>query len=311
MLKKALVKTFLIFLLTSTIASYDFTSAPCLNQDVQQSPININYNQTIFSNTNYFRILSNNFKPITPSDKWTYFANEFAIGVEPSSPNGDFGSMLFVKDWAIYNFILQKIMFRLSSENSIENSSANAEMQLVFLQDSNYYSPGKRIFLDTNYLIVSVPFRLNADPSAQSSRLFEFMNLKTFAANPTVKSNVGMARDIKLYQFIVNQPAFLYKGTLTYPECQNALWFVMTQFHLISNNDFSLLKNAISVNVGLTDVKPYNTRDLKALRADTVVYRNYEDVNSLVMKSNLLNYNRADYVQKSVLFLLVLLALLF
>ena len=310
-MKRALVKTLITLVLTGAIASYDFSSTPCTSQDMQQSPININYNQTTFSNTNYFRILSNNFKPITPSNKWTYFPNELAIGVEPTSQIGDFGSMLFVKDWAIYNFILKKIIFRIGSENSIENSISNAEMQLVFLQDSNYYSPGKRIFLDANYLIVSVPFRLNTDPNVKNSRLFEFMNLKAFASNPTANANIGMARDIKLHQFIVHQPAFLYEGTLTYPECQKALWLLMTQFHPISSTDLSLLKNAISANFPLTDNKPFNTRDLKPLRTDTPIYRNYEDLNALVMKSNLLNYNNDDYVKNCLMFLLIVLALLF
>jgi len=307
-MKKAAVKTLLTLLLTSTIASYDFTSTSCTNQVVQQSPININYNQTVFSNSNNFRILSNNFKPITPNDKWSFFPNELAIGVESSTQNGDFGSMLFVKDWSIYNFILKKVLFRIGSENAVESVSSNAEMQLVFVLDSNYYSPGKRIFLDSNYLILSVPFRLNTDPNVKSSRLFEFMNLKAYANNPSAKSNIGMARNIKLPQFIVHQPAFLYKGTLTYPECQNALWLVNTQYHLISSNDLTLLRTAINANIVLTDLNPYNTRDLKSLLNETVVYRNYDDVNAVVMKSNLLNYNNADYVKNYVLLLIVLIA---
>lgn len=309
-MRKAIVNSLISLLLISAIATYDFTTTPCLSNEVQQSPINIDYNQTVFSNTNYFRILSNNFKPITPKDKWTFFKNEFAIGVEPSSENGDFGSMLFIKDWAIYSFILKKVMFRIGSEHLIENTIASAEMQLVFLQDSNYYSPGKRIFLDANYLIVSVPYRLNTDPNVKSTRLFEFMNLKAYATNPTSNSNIGMARNIKLYQFIVHQPAFLYEGTLTFPECQNALWLIMTQFHPISNDDLNLLKKAVSANILLTDEKPYNTRDLKTLRADTTIYRNYEDINALVMRSNLLNYNNENYVKNKILILLILLALL-
>jgi len=300
--------TFIFFILIKLNTSYDFSTPSCSNSDVQQSPININYNETIYSETNYFRILSNNFKPITPDDKWTYFPNEYAIGVQAAS---DFGSILLVKDWAIYNFILKKVMFRLGTENTIENRFENAEMQLLFLQDTNYYSPGKRIFLDSNYLIISVPFRISTDPQQKVSRLFEFMNLKQYASSPKTQNFYGMLRNIKLKDFIVNQPAFMYKGTLTFPECQNALWMVLTQFHLISTSDLNNLKNAINTNINLTVDKPINTRDLKNKRTDTVIYRNYQDINALVMKNNLLNYNNSSFVNLNILFILILLAFLF
>lgn len=310
-MKRGLFNSLMILISISAIASYDFTSSSCANSDVQQSPININYNQTIYSNSNYFRILSNNFKPITPQDKWTYFPNEFAIGVMPSSADGDFGYMLFIKDWSIYKFILKKVMFRIGSEHAIEGMISAAEMQLVFIQDMNYYSPGRRIFLDSNYLIISVPFMLNPDPRIESSRLLEFMNLSKFAVNPTLLGTVGMSRNIKLHQFIMHQPAFMYKGTLTYPECQNAIWVIFTKYQLLSSAELTLLRNAIVANIQLSVDKPYNTRDLKSLRADTVIYRNYEDLNALVMTNTLLNYNNSYHIKITVMLLFTLLVMLF
>lgn len=300
----------IILLLTwcSLVFAYDFSSPLCSDNNIQQSPININLNETLYTETNFFRILSNDFKPLTPNDIWSYFPNEYAIGVMPHNQN-DFGTMLLIKDWAIYNFILKKVLFRIGSDHALDNTIQNAEMQLIFYLDANYYSPGKRIFLDTNYLIVSIPLRVSNDSNQKFSRIFEFMNLKSYANSPT-SIQIPMTRNIKLHQFVVHQPAFLYKGTLTFPECQNALWLIMNQYQVITQSDFDNLKTAISANVYLPVERPYNTRQMKSRLADTIVYRNFDDFTKMTSKASLLNYNSADKLTISGL-LMLLLVLLF
>jgi carbonic anhydrase len=307
-MNKQLLHGFLYLIILSSIFSHDFNTSTCTNQNIQQSPININYKETLYSESNYFRILSNNFKPITPDIKWTYFPNELAIGIQPTSDNDDFGSMLFVKDWSIYNYILKKIYFRIGSEHSIENNIENAEMQLLLLLDNNYYSPGKRIALDSNYLIISIPYRLANDQNIKTTRLFEFMNLANFANNPLSLDTYGMNRNIKLNHIVVNQPAFMYKGTLTFPECQNALWVVFTQYHSISASDLNLLKKATNANNPLTNDR--NTRDMKNRYVVTIVYRNYFDINRLVANRNLMNYNVSTFVRFDIIMIIMTLFVL-
>lgn len=300
MIKKLSLKKILtLFLFTvsipSLILSYDLYQNSCKGTTIQQSPIYINVGNSIYSESNNFRVLTNDFKPLTVDDKWQYFQDEEAIGIAPKTPEGNFGSMLLVKNWSIYNFILKKILFRLGTENQITglatNIASSAEMQLIFELNNNYYTPGKRKFLNTNYLVISIPFRLQQN-NEKNSRIFEFMGLSNFVQNPISNTN-KMTRDIKLHHIIAHQPAFLYKGTLTYPDCFEALWIVNRDYHAISANDLNHLQ---LITRALRKTNDNNTRNIQNQLTTTKVYRNFKLVEDSTPKLNLLQYNSFEFI---------------
>lgn len=279
----------IILLSLSKISSYTFTQTTC-KDNRQQSPININLADTVYSESDNFRVLTNDFKPLTSKDKWQYFSREQAVGVSPADPEGDFGGLLLVKSWSIYNFILKKVLFRVSTENLINNERINtAEMQLIFELNANYYTPGKRKFLDVNNLVISLPFRTN-NTNKPSCRLFEFMNLKKFADSPS--STVTMSRNVKLHQIIVHQPALMYKGSMTFPDCEDALWIINTDYHFISSQDFN---NLVKVTRNFMGNDNANIRDIQNKLPTTRILRNFKGFELYGGNINKLHYNNGTF----------------
>jgi len=213
--------------------------------------------------------------------------------------------MLLVKNWSIYNFILKKIIFRIGNEHNIDGKNNNViEMQAIFVLNANYYSPGKRKFLDTNNLVISIPFK-EATSNEKNCRLFEFMNLDKFADNPTL--SVGMKRDIKLWHIIAHQPSIMYKGTLTYPDCEDTLWIVSTDYHYISSSDKNNLINATRY---FYKTNGNNVRNLQNILPSTTIYRNFELVSEIAPKENKLHYNNSQFYKVSFVLLSLMLLIL-
>ena len=124
----------------------------------------------------YFRILSNNYDTIDPGTEWKEFDEGYGF-----SAKKDFGSLILLKDWSMYNFKLTKVLFKKGSSFNYENNlEVKAEMWLIHTKDNGYYPPGRRIHLQQNYFILIVPFveTDNNNPAADS--LLEYLNLKEF-----------------------------------------------------------------------------------------------------------------------------------
>ena len=158
-------------------------------------------------------------------------------------------------------------------------------------------------FLDTNNLVLTIPFREASNTDEKASRLFEFMNLSQFSTNPT--ASVGMTRDIKLAHFVVNQPAFMYKGSLTFPDCEDALWIINSHFHIISTADKNNLINATR-HFTSTKFTDSNVRTLQDRLSTTFVYRNFDDANDLTPILNKLYYNNAQIFKVSYVLLFLI-----
>jgi hypothetical protein len=75
-------------------------------------------------------------------------------------------------------------------------------------------------------LVISLFFKQTEDDNPGASRLFEFMNLEGFYNG----TDSNMIKNIKLHHIIQHQPALLYQGTVTYPECLPALWMAALPF---------------------------------------------------------------------------------
>jgi carbonic anhydrase len=265
-----------------TSKAYDFSNPSCLNTAYQQSPINIILDSTYYYDEKYFRFLTNNYNFLTTNNKWTYFQDEKAVGIAPTGGNQtDFGSFIFVKDWAMYSYKLQKILFRTPSEHNLDGQSFDVEMQLIHTNDANYYSPGRRIDLQgVDYLVISIFFKVTDDNNPAKSQLFQFMNLEKGL-------NARMLRPIKLHHIIQHQPSYLYTGSLTYPVCQKAQWLVFSQYHSIGQTDFNNLQSLITSATGLFS----NTRNIFPYTSSQEIYRNWNDMANLLPNPTLMVYN--------------------
>ena len=280
--------------LLALVTSYDFNLNTCSASFGQQSPVNVDSKSSLYFDEKYFRFLSNAYEFLTPSNNWTYLSEERAIGIVPHVNQTDLGNFVFVKDWAMYTFDLKKILFRVNSEHQIDGQSFDAEMQFVHTIDNNFYPPGKRISLGVNYLVISIFFKVTEDKDPAASKLFEFMNLQGFANG----TSTGLSRNIKLHYMVQHQPAYLYQGTLTFPECEPALWMLFSQYHFIKATDLANLTKAIKNQAGSIDtITGHNNRNLFAL--NTKVYRNWNDVDKLTPRATLLAYSSSSFVNVS------------
>jgi carbonic anhydrase len=285
-----LVIVITLTLLKLSASAYVLNNPSCLINSGQQSPININLENTIYFDEKYFRFLTNNYDMLTEENKWTYFENEKAVGIAPLGGNQtDFGSFIFVRDWAMYSYKLQKILFRTPSEHTIDNERFDIEMQLIHTIDGNYYPPGRRIDLQgVDHLVISLLFKVTSDDNPAKSLLFKFMNLESGI-------NGKISRPIKLHHIIQHQPSYLYSGTLTYPECQKSLWLVFSQYHFIGQTDFNNLKNMITIATGTAE----NRRDMFSNTYDVEIFRNWNDKTNLIAKPTLMVYNSSSMMNLS------------
>ena len=297
-----MISLFFIYLISlclfNHIYSYTVTNSFCSNQNIQQSPINIVQTQTQYYEEKYFRLLSNRYVDLGQNNTWTYDANTRAIGVSPNSTQIDFGSIIFIKDWGFVNLILQRVNFRVKSSNLIDGQQFDAEMELIHTVDGNYYSPGKRVDLGTNYVIISVPFKVTENDDPQATTLFQWMNLQGFQNG----TSVNMTRPIKLFSIVQHQPAYMYEGTLPYGDCLPAWYIQFTQYQLIKRNDLNLLTSATASR---TTVDPSNTRNVQPLIG--VVYRNWDDRSKLTPNLNLLAFQNSKTLKFnfSLIFLII------
>jgi carbonic anhydrase len=287
--------------LITYINTYTLNTNACTNQFGQQSPIDINSYQSVYYEDKYFRLLSNNYDKVSTNTTWQLFQNERAIGIQ-GSPN--FGSIVLVKDWSLHNFFLEKVLFRIGSEHTVDAVNYAVEMQLIHTYDDHYYNPGRRVNLGVNYFVISFFFKITPDENPAASRLFEFMDLEGYY-NKT--SNGQMSKPIKLHHIVQHQPSYLYQGSMTFPDCQEALWMVTSQFHLIRQSDFNLLKAA---SASLLD-QTLDTNIRSQSNRITTVYRNYEDLTRFVPRATMLSYDSASNLKMNIVLMVIIIAGLF
>lgn len=290
----------IIFYFQNYVRAYDFTNAQCRQTTKQQSPIDIITDDTFYYEEKYFRFLTNQYKQLTENNTWTVLNEERAVGFVPTTEQVDFGSFILVKDWAMHNFLLNKILFRVKSEHTINGETFDVEMQLVHSLDHNYIPPGRSIALDANYLVISVFFKVTPDSNPARSELFQFMNLEGFASG----TSANIAKSIKLHHIIQHQPSYLYQGTLTYPGCEDALWLIFSNFHLITQTDYNNLVKVINSQAGnnslVDSVNGFNARDVH-INIDAPVYRNWKDPSAMRSRVTLMTYNSSSTAQVSLI----------
>lgn len=258
--------------------------------------INLSTSGSLFYEEKYFRILSNNYEDIEQGITWTTFSEENGIGFQAIR---DFGSVVLLKDWSMYNFKLTKIVFRPYCNIKIDGVNCEAEMWLYHTKDNNYQSPGRKIFLNQNFFVIIVQFKKIEDNSPLASNLFENLQLKQFKDSFENGKQISPLKPVKLYQIIQNQPSLLFEGKLANE--QDCLFMVFTQYHFISNSHFSYLEYLVEDK----------TKKIIKDNGITTFYRNSMNIDEVSPMGTLLAYSGTNYFNYYSIYLLFIFLIMF
>ena len=264
----------------------------CNNQN-----IHINFtDNSYYYEEKYFRILSNNYDTIDPGKAWSEEDEGFGF-----KARRDFGSLILLKDWSMYNFKLTKVIFRnKTSFNYGEKCDVKAEMWLIHTKDNGYYPPGRRIFIKQNYFIIVVPFIITNDQNPAVDSIFEVLGLGKYADNKD--QTVFPSRPVKLYTIIQNQPSLLFEGNY---KQTNTLFLVFTQYHFISQTDSDKLDNLYknkTIQIDSADVSYDEDAEYK-----DKIFRNVRNIEEVKTKVTLMSYSTAKYLESLLFFIIIFL----
>ena len=256
----------------------------------------------------YFRVITNNYGALSTTTYWQNFPDSKAVGFTVDTKLQQ-STIQIAKDWSIYQYILNKVLFRVDSEHSIDGTFFNVEMQLFHELDSTFISPGRQQTLPLTKLVISLFFKTpsTADEDVYSDLFFKFSNLNSFALGSTTAK---FSRPIKLGNIVQNVPSYLYQGTYTYPNCDDIYWIVMTKYGIISLSDFGDLNTAIGA-AGYKDGNGNNRRDVNLLFNSSNVYRNFNNINMLVPARSYFRYINGEYLMKNGMAYISLLSLIY
>lgn len=249
-----------------------------------QSPINVNDPDTKFISEKFFRILFVNYNILPKGGKWTVNNADQSIQLG-NSTSLNMGSLTIIKDYAMYQFNLNRILVRIPAENQLNGVIHAMELQLIHQFAVNNTIGGRKVMLNSNYLVISIFFDKNDTISSSTTSLFNYTNINDFING----NNVGFLRDIKMKYLINNMPSYLYEGSLTSGNCDPAIWILQSNFNFITTNDFNNLVSALGqISPGMST----NNRNIMGNTSTINVYKNYNS--SYIFAPSLINYNHGS-----------------
>ena len=253
------------------------------------SQINLSSSDSYYYDEKYFRLLTNNYDEINPGNVWKDL-NSDGIGFKA---NKNFGSIILLKDWSMYNFKLTHIFFRKNCSFNYEDFNCDAEMWLYHTKDNQYYPPGRRIFMEQNFFIIVVPFVRTDNNNPANDLLLDYLNLESYKANKKIKK-ISPKKPVKLHHIIQNQPSYLFEGK--YNET-NTLFMVFTQYHFISEKLYNLLAEI--------ETDEINTNII----IESKIYRNVRKLEEIKPSATLMAYSKGSYLKN--IFAIIVLFLIF
>lgn len=299
---------FLINISFCVINAYDLGSiSPCQSSNKQQSPISIISEKSKYREERNFRIISSNYSSFNTT--WVDFNEEKTIGFQGKN----LGYILFLKNWSIYKFNLEKIYFRYGSSHIIDEMSYDVEMELVHSLDETYRTPGRYIHPTAQYLIISTFFVVKKGISSDPASLFfETINLATYANN-FQKTDIYFKAPLNLNQVVQNMPGYFYEGTITNGYCDNAWRLILPKYQLMKQDEFDQLKALLLaknfINAG--DPNSHNYRSPQPINSSTEVYVNDMDSTRLLITANTNQYASAFLNIFNLKVLLLMIAIFF
>ena len=256
------------------------------------SQINLSSSDSYYYDEKYFRLLTNNYDEINPGNVWKDL-NSDGIGFKA---NKNFGSIILLKDWSMYNFKLTHIFFRKNCSFNYEDFNCDAEMWLYHTKDNQYYPPGRRIFMEQNFFIIVVPFVRTDNNNPANDLLLDYLNLESYNANKkNANKKISPKKPVKLHHIIQNQPSYLFEGK--YNET-DTLFMVFTQYHFISEKLYNTLVNIES-----------NTEININIICESKIYRNVRKLEEIKPSATLMAYSKGSYLKN--IFAIIVLFLIF
>ena len=246
--------------------------------------IELSSSDSYYYDEKYFRLLTNNYDEINPGNEWKNLSSD-GIGFKSQK---NFGSIILLKDWSMYNFKLTQIFFRKNCSFNYEDFNCNAEMWLYHTKDNQYYPPGRRIFMKQNYFIIVVPFVQSDNNNPANDLLLDYFNLESFNLN----KKISPKKPIKLHHIIQNQPSYLFEGK--YNET-NTLFMVFTQYHFISEKLYNLLAEI--------ETDEINTNII----IESKIYRNVRKLEEIKPSATLMAYSKGSYLKNIFAFIFLFL----
>lgn len=285
--------------LVTLISTYEFSSSQllakpsCYSNVTQQSPIDISSSKYYLERD--FRIINSHYD-VPANVNWTTFSEERAIGFQ-----GDFGNVTLVKNWAMYNFNLKKILFRIGSSHSIMSQGYDAEIEFVHQLNEEYRTPGRNIKATSNYLVVSVFLKV-VDPIKNQtfSDIFKYVNLTTSTSN-----GAALNKSIKFGRLVQHSKQFFYEGRLPYDKCQKSWYIIDPTYQAILQSELDSLKAQIKTAGFIDDKNPQNTRIRQNIDTATVVYRNEENLMNYLIEPSLLQFVSTGFLKLDLLIVLI------
>ena len=256
----------------------------------QEQKIELFSNNSYYYDEKYFRLLTNNYDEINPGNEWK---NLYADGIGFRSYR-DFGSIILLKDWSMYNFKLTQIFFRKNCSFQYEDFNCSAEMWLYHTKDNQYYPPGRRIHIKQNFFIIVVPFVQADNNNPSNDLLLDYLNLESFGTNYRNKNfYISPKKPVKLYQIIQNQPSYLFEGRYN---STDTLFMIFTQYHFISDRLYNNLNNIE------TDVEINTT-----IVNESKLYRNVRKLEEIKPQATLMAYSKGSYLKNIFAFIFLFL----
>ena len=273
---------FQIFIIFCSLNTYIFQA--------QDFPINLNISNSYYYDEKYFRLLTNNYDEIEQGKFWSSFTSE---GIGFTTQN-NFGSIILLKDWSMYNFKLTKIIFKKNCTFNYQfenetNFNCSAEMWLYHTKDNQYYPPGRRIYMKENIFIIVIPFVSSDNNNPANDQILDYFNLEEYIEYKSIKATVK--KPIKLHHIIQNQPSLLFEGKY---KDTDTLFMIFTQYHFISKKNFDYLSEMNDINITMTEI------------SDTI-YRNVRKLEEIKPKATLMAYSKGNYLKNFLFFIFLFL----
>ena len=288
------MKTLIILVLTvsslAIINSYEFSASDlvtkpnCDSKVAQQSPVDIHIANSLYYDERNFRVLATNYTMNSADYVWTVLENERGIGFE-----GKFGHLTLMKDWAMYKFSLNKIVFRTESAHTIDGQRFSGEVEFIHSIIDDRELIGKYIYPTSNYLVYTV--FLSAKPNVDLSnydsysQLLTYLNIEGFNKNKT-SGVLSASRDVALSELIRHDDQLFYEGRLTSGNCEKAWHIVNPKYQIITDDQLKNLTSILTSYNFISATETSNTRKIQIVDSSTSIYRNRVNAGDIFIESS-------------------------
>lgn len=290
-----MIQRFVLYsaILLSCSFAYDFTTdylklhPQCSAGTGQQSPVNIDIINTKYYDERNFRLIASNYT-IYQNSTWTSFPDSFGVGFQ-----GNFGSVSLVKNWALFNYNLNQVIFRVKSSHSFNGNFYDGEVQLIHKFDEDYRTPGRYLKENSKYLVISLFLKAVAvqdELNKTISNVLSDLNVQLASTSQNLKT-INPTRRVKLNRIVQHSNQVIYDGKLPYGDCEDAIFLIDPRYQYIRQAELDSLTNLIKGQGYLNSGQTSNSRPIQPASTSTVFYRNTDSKDSYIIEPSIFQYD--------------------